>query len=416
MKFRNVSIITALNAQKDKINELGSRKFAEETGQELITFYANDSITENSGDTGRKPRNVRQQQTMKVKRTLPPQRQQQLWDAHPCFTSEHIPGKLDICVGLPVMIRNNDATELCITKGQEGRVVGWEEATGNQDQRMLDTLFVELIDPPKAVHVTDLPANVVALTKTSKKIGCTLPDDVSVQITREQVLVLPNFAMTDYASQGKTRAINIVDLNNCQNHFSYYTALSRSSTSAGTIIFQGMNPFKITRGIHGSLRQEFRELEILNEITRLRYEGELTLTVSGWNRRELIRSYRAWKGENFSLGDLHPALQSKTGEDNFVDHGVSTGKWKLVGSDAVNKPAAAKKAKVSPKPGENLALSSAKRNRIATANSAPRKKSKVTVVTTIGLQWDSVNYSCAYDALFTCMYNIWYDHGPSMVR
>jgi hypothetical protein len=144
------------------------------------------------------------------------------------------------------MIRNNESTELCITKGQEGRVAGWTEATGNHDQRILDTLFVELIDPPKTIQVPDLPKNVVAITKTSKKVWCMLPDDMSLQITREQVLVLPNFAMTDSSSQGKTRAINVVDLNNCPNHFSYYTALSRSSTSAVTIILQGMDAHKIT--------------------------------------------------------------------------------------------------------------------------------------------------------------------------
>ncbi|KAJ7305395.1 hypothetical protein DFH08DRAFT_651059, partial [Mycena albidolilacea] len=295
LEFRNVSIITAFNAPKDKINELGSHKFAEETGQVLTSFYSNDTVADNAGDSQRKPKNVRGRQTVKLKTTLPPNRQQQLWDAHPSFTETHIAGKLDLCVGLPVMIRNNEATELCITKGQEGRVAGWTEATGNHDQRILDTLFVELIDPPKTIQVPDLPRNVVAITKTSKKVWCMLPDDMSLQITREQVLVLPNFAMTDYSSQGKTRAINVVDLNNCPNHFSYYTALSRSSTSAGTIILQGMDAHKITRGIHGSLRQEFRELEILNEISRLRYEGDLPLTVRGWNRRELIRSFRVWK-------------------------------------------------------------------------------------------------------------------------
>jgi hypothetical protein len=92
---------------------------------------------------------MRGRQTVKLKTTLPPNRQQQLWDAHPSFTETHIAGKLDLCVGLPVMIRNNEATELCITKGQEGRVAGWTEATGNQGQRILDTLFVELIDPPE---------------------------------------------------------------------------------------------------------------------------------------------------------------------------------------------------------------------------------------------------------------------------
>jgi hypothetical protein len=41
-EFRNVSIITALNAQKDRINELGSVRFAAETGQTLTDFYSTD--------------------------------------------------------------------------------------------------------------------------------------------------------------------------------------------------------------------------------------------------------------------------------------------------------------------------------------------------------------------------------------
>ena len=40
--FRNVSIITAWNSQKDRINELGSTRFAKETNQHLIDFYSTD--------------------------------------------------------------------------------------------------------------------------------------------------------------------------------------------------------------------------------------------------------------------------------------------------------------------------------------------------------------------------------------
>ena len=41
-ELRNVSIITALNAQKDRINELGSARFAAEMGQTLTHFYSID--------------------------------------------------------------------------------------------------------------------------------------------------------------------------------------------------------------------------------------------------------------------------------------------------------------------------------------------------------------------------------------
>jgi hypothetical protein len=89
-ELRDVSIITAFNAQKDKINELGSVKFAKEHGQELITFYSDDSIAANAGDTARKPKEVRRRETVKGKTTLPAHRQQQLWDAHPCFAGQHV--------------------------------------------------------------------------------------------------------------------------------------------------------------------------------------------------------------------------------------------------------------------------------------------------------------------------------------
>ncbi|KAJ7922058.1 hypothetical protein B0H13DRAFT_1604003, partial [Mycena leptocephala] len=249
-KLRNVSIITGLNAQKDKINALGSRKFAEESGQVLTDFFCNDVLC--AGSDERRQKQVRKKKAVKATVNIPINIQTQL------STSEHIPGKLGLCLGLPIMIRNNDATELCITKGQEAIVVGWQEGIGNVGQTILDTLFVRLVKPPKEINIPGLTKNVVALTRGSKKIWCALKDDRVIQVSREQILVLPNFAMTDYSSHGKSRDFNVVDLNNCKNHFSYYTALSRSTSSDGTVILQGMTASKITRGIPGWLRQEFR--------------------------------------------------------------------------------------------------------------------------------------------------------------
>jgi hypothetical protein len=56
--------------------------------------------------------------------------QKLLWDAPPSSTNEFIPGTLSICMGMPTMLRANDATELCITKGQEAVVCGWDESVG----------------------------------------------------------------------------------------------------------------------------------------------------------------------------------------------------------------------------------------------------------------------------------------------
>ena len=46
--FRYVSVITTLNLPKDIINDLGSQRFAAETGQELINFFSEDTV--NSSD------------------------------------------------------------------------------------------------------------------------------------------------------------------------------------------------------------------------------------------------------------------------------------------------------------------------------------------------------------------------------
>ena len=75
--------------------------------------------------------------------------------------------------------------------------------------------------------------------------------------------------MTDYGSQGKTRPNNPVDLQHSNSHQSYYTCLSCSACANGTLIIQSFQPSVITGGCSGWLRQEFRDLELLDEITRL---------------------------------------------------------------------------------------------------------------------------------------------------
>jgi len=212
------------------------------------------------------------------------------------------------------MIRNNDATELCITKGQEGHIIGWKSVIGSRGQLVLEILYVKLDRPAKNINIEGLPENVVPLMKIKKSVKCTFPNGVSIPIRRSQVQVLPNFAMTVYSSQGKTRPDNVVILNSCRDHLSYYTALSRSSTAEGTIIIQGFNPNKITCGAPGYLRQEFRELELMDEITRLQFEDKLSPTINGHLRNALIRQYQLFKGK-FYVPDVVPDTLKWTKSD-----------------------------------------------------------------------------------------------------
>jgi len=172
-----------------------------------------------------------------------------------------VAGKLSLCIGLPVIIRHNYATELCITKGQEGTVCGWDSSEDVDGRRTLETLYVKLTAPPKDVHIPGLEPNVVPIPKMTMPITCKMPDDSILRISRTQIPVLPCFSMTDYASQGKTRVYNMADLGHCRTAQSYYTCLSCSASAVGTILVQPFSDHLITKGLHGRLHQEFRELQ-----------------------------------------------------------------------------------------------------------------------------------------------------------
>ena len=153
---------------------------------------------------------------------------------------------------------------------------GWQSQSIN-NTNTLDTLFIQLHDPPAPVKLDRLPLNIVRLAKNSITTTCNLLDDSLLDISCSQPDILPNFAMTDFASQGKTQGNNVVDLRYTQSHQGYYTLLSCGTSATGTLILGRFHPSKITGGASGALRQEFCELELLDDITTLHYENKLSL-------------------------------------------------------------------------------------------------------------------------------------------
>jgi len=320
-RFQNVSIITARNIQKDEINRLGCIKFAQETGQELMEFYSEDTLKVATEEN--KP--CKKRCTRKVA-NISDDLQQVIWHLpHSSSADRQVPGKLSLCLGMPVIIKFNAATELCITNGQEAT----QSVLGTRKQLMLDTLFVKLVNPPTSIILDGLPENMVPLTQTTNIITCKLPDDSKISLLRSQVEVLPDFAMTDFASQGKTHPYNVVDLFNCCSHQAYYTVLSRSSTAEGTIIIQGFDAKKITGRASCALRQEFRDLELLDEITKLQYESKLPSTVHGERRNNLIHTYREHKGMSYVPQAVHHSIRWNK-SDPMLDPIEDDIQWKIL--------------------------------------------------------------------------------------
>ncbi|KAJ7476477.1 hypothetical protein FB451DRAFT_1033426, partial [Mycena latifolia] len=411
IEFRNVSIITARNSQKDMLNQLGARRFAADTNQDLIHFCSIDRISSRSVDRV-KWKGCKQSEIKRMTKGL----QKKLWDAAPCTTNEFIPGKLSLCIGMPVMLRANDATEMCITKGQEGAVVGWDESVGPLGQKVLDTLFVKLINPPKNIQVDGLPPNVVPLVRTVSHVTILLEDDTLLSVLREQILALVNFGMTDYTSQGKSRVINVVELGHCKNHMSYYVALSRGTSAKGTVIVQNLSTDKITGGMSGYLRQELRELEILDEITRLRCAGLLPPSVTGLYRGRLIRSFYAWKSTHNDPVHFHPSMRWNASMGPRVPEPVTYSEWRpsvKINNKRKKAEASGEASAVLEPPAKRAKVDSQVKDkqRPYGANSSQR----TAMARPVGLIWDNRNHSCAYDATFTTLANIWAEN-PELWR
>lgn len=234
--------------------------------------------------------------------------QKLIWDL-PASLSEHVLGKICLCLNMPVMLKYNEVTELCATNGAEGNVVGWHSEKNAMEQDVLSTIFVHLSSNPCNIQIRGLPVNMIPIVASGNTINCLLFDDRQARIHREQVRILPNFAMTNYASQGRTWPWNPVDLRYCKNHQSIYTCLSRSSCLEGTLILMPFDESKLTGGASGSLRCEFRELEILDDITRMRIAGTLEGHCQGKTRGELIADYQKWKGLRYVPAHVHSALR-----------------------------------------------------------------------------------------------------------
>ena len=322
-KFLHVPVIVRYNIHRDVINSEGCRLFAERNNLQINSFYSLDRIApvETVKKRGR-PSNTKLRQ-------LNPVMQRIIWDLPPTNT-DHCASRLDLAVGMPVIIKKNLATECCITNGASGTVYAWQASKIRSNKNCLDVLFVHLTNPPKKVQIPGLPDNVVPITKQTFTVKCTLPDDTVVTVIRQQVPVLLNFGMTDYAAQGKTRPSNVCYLVDCASSQSIYTALSRSSAAKYTIIMQGFRPGVIQGGLSGYLRQEFRELEILNEITRHNYEQNISSNTHGCTRNSVIKNFFSTRDVGQPLKDVHDSINLSTDDPFVMQKKVEHTEWKIL--------------------------------------------------------------------------------------
>jgi hypothetical protein len=161
---------------------------------------------------------------------------------------------------------------------------------------------------------------------------------------------------------------------------SYYSALSRSATAAGTVIIQGFDSKVITRGCSGYLRQEFHELELLDDITRLRFERQLPNHIDAKLRSPVICQFKAWKGSDYVPPKTDAALKWSLNDPMQIypeNHDCS---WQIVDRSKRSKKEVSATAFVSAK--GTISITPKRKNTVATDVSSPSKRPR-TVTTSL---------------------------------
>ncbi|KAA1480111.1 hypothetical protein DENSPDRAFT_789969 [Dentipellis sp. KUC8613] len=401
--IRYCSIITPLNVHRDRVNELGCVKFAKDTGQTLQEFHAVDYLR--ASQSGQ-PKKKKHNDPAHKSDLLQKEEATKLLSLRPALTG-NIPGVLKLCYGLPVMIKKNEAVEANVTNGAEGKVTGFQSHYISETQRVLDVVFVKLINPPSPIQIEGLELNEVPVSMQHNDITATMPNGSSMFLTRQQVPILPNFGMTDFGCQGRTREVNVMDLKTCRNHQSVYTCLSRASTYKGTVIMRMCDIGKITGGITGWQRQEFRELELLDYITKLRFNGELKEGVGGNTRASVINSFK--KVYQDHCPSHVPDILKWSAEDSLIpqeddDEFV----WQRAGANHKSEKTTGKRKRMNE---EDTIIP--KNDIITDAKPPPKKKQRTHHKSDLndkvrGITWNADTWSCAYDSILTILSSIYF--------
>ncbi|KAF8874337.1 hypothetical protein BD779DRAFT_1402893, partial [Infundibulicybe gibba] len=173
------------------------------------------------------------------------------------------------------------------------------------------------------------------------------------------------------------------------------------------------------------LRQEFRDLEVLDEISRLTYDGCLPQAVQGDRRNVLIASYRTLKGESYVPPTVHNAIRwSKTDPytltniDYTIESAIPKTQDKVteLAKLGISRPAGQNEmVNDLPRPSKrNISTSAAqgvevtKRTKSVRDIDSSRRGDRLPIR---GTQWR--DNSCAYDAVVTIFYNVWNDDSES---
>ena len=101
---------------------------------------------------------------------------------------------------MSVLLNRNDTTELNVISGAEATIRSQKSSTLADGWPILDVIFVELKNPPTPMKLRGLPLDTVPICRAKQSLYVGFSNKHLLGVNRDQIPLLPNFAMTDYAS------------------------------------------------------------------------------------------------------------------------------------------------------------------------------------------------------------------------
>ncbi|KAJ3872813.1 hypothetical protein F5051DRAFT_338681, partial [Lentinula edodes] len=177
---------------------------------------------------------------------------------------------------------------------------------------------------------------------------------------------------------------------------------------SGTLLIQEFSPRKLTEHKYVDTCEEFRELEILDEITRLQYENQICSSIKGTYRQDLIKAYQKWKGKHYVPKNV-PSVIKWSSKDPWKQFDLDEVKWQIImKSDTSNTKIT---ADVTAGIRNNLETAKGTKGLCSQILQPPKnspikkKKSVGYIMPKFGPTWE--NNSCAYDSVIAVFLAIW---------
>ncbi|PSS32204.1 hypothetical protein PHLCEN_2v2028 [Hermanssonia centrifuga] len=269
--WTEASLVTPRHAVRARWNQQAARKFAGDRQQVVFICSAEDTVKQGKDRSQALSLAERYAVACRAAGGRGNQRKE-------------LPREVELFVGMKVLVTNNLETDLDLTNGARGEVVGITldsdepptSATSVVHLKKLPAFILVKMARTRASQLAGLPAAVVPVetVTTTFSIKLFTREGKSFQRTvhRRQFPVTPAYAFTDYRSQGQTLPYVIVDIatppSGTLNLFNLYVALSRSSGRETIRLLRQFDDKLFLQSHDAALPLEDERLDALDRITK----------------------------------------------------------------------------------------------------------------------------------------------------